>query len=138
MIDEPEVDSELEQPRIGHVMVVNHNDFPISDRFDGVPYIFEQDKPLSIPIDAANHIFGWYPGVDQEIVRRHVQKRLGWNTPDMVKEGAHNRFFNKIELRPISYRMVPIEVDEDGNPLAPKKKYVNKLAAAADEAGARA
>ncbi len=123
--------------------ILNRNDFTISDRFDGVPYVFETNHPVSVPIDAANHIFGWFPGVDKEIVKRHVQKRFGWNTPDMVKEGQHNRFFGQIEITPIMYRMVPVEVDDEGLPVEfvtssderrPRGPKTNKLLQAANEA----
>ncbi len=131
---------ELDTPQIMNVKVVNRNDFVIADRFDGVPYVFHTNQPLSVPIDAANHIFGWYPGVDPAIVRRHVQKRMGWNTPDMEKSGQNNRFFDAIEIVPIMYRMVPIEVDEEGEPIDVKRApKTNKMMAAADErAAARA
>lgn len=105
-------DQELDEPQIMNVKIVNRNDFPISDRFDGVPYVFETNHPVSVPIDAANHIFGWFPGVEKEVVRRHCQKRFGWNTPSMVQEGQHNRFFDAIEITAILYRMVAVEVDD--------------------------
>jgi hypothetical protein len=74
-----------------------------------------------------------------------VQKRFGWNTPDMVKEGQHNRFYNAIEITPILYRMVAVEVDDEGeevvSPAAgrqptPRGPKVNRLMEAADAAGA--
>lgn len=135
-------DQELDQPQIMNVKIVNRNDFEIADRFDGVPYVFAPNHPVSVPIDAANHIFGYFPGVEKEIVRRHCQKRFGWNTPSMVQEGQHNRFFDAIEITPIMYRMVAVEVDEDGEepvspangrPRAPK---TNRLMEAAGAAGA--
>lgn len=117
---------ELDQPQIMNVKIVNRNDFPISDRFDGVPYVFESNHPVSVPIDAANHIFGWFPGVDPEIVKRHVQKRFGWNTPAMVAEGQHNRFFGAIEITPILYRMVAVELDDEGRELDPVSPAVRR------------
>lgn len=132
----------LDEPQVMNVKVVNRNDFPICDRFDGVPYTFEQNHPVSVPIDAANHIFGWFPGVDPEIVKRHCQKRFGWNTPEMVKENQHNRFFGNIQITPILYRMVAVEVDDEGEinspaagrqpvPRAPKTNWVMEAAGAA-------
>jgi hypothetical protein len=131
-IDAPE----LEQPQIMNVKIVNRNDFNISDRFDGVPYVFESNRPISLPIDAANHIFGWFPGADPVAVRRHMQKRFGWNTPDMVREGQNERFVDAIEITPILYRMVPVEIDEEGEPVSPSKRApkVNRMMAAVDDA----
>ena len=104
-------DTELATPQVMNVKIVNRNDFPISDRFDGVPYVFEQNRAVAIPIDAANHIFGWYPEVDMAIVKRHVQKRMGWNTPDMDKDGRAERFWQNLDITPILYRMVPVEAE---------------------------
>lgn len=134
MTDESPPAAELDAPQIMNVKVINRNDFTITDRFDGVPYVFEQNRPLSVPIDAANHIFGWHPGVDPAVVRRHVQKRMGWNTPAMETSGQHNRFFEALEITPIMYRMVPIEVDENGESLELKRApKTNRMMAAADE-----
>lgn len=102
-----------------NVKVINRNDFPITDRFDGVPYVFPPNTPVSIPIDAAHHIFGWHQGVDMMLVQRHVQKRLGWNTPDMEKDGRASRFFENLEIAPILYRMVEVEVDAEGEVVSP-------------------
>jgi hypothetical protein len=135
--------TELDTPQVMNVKIVNRNDFVITDRFDGVPYVFEPNRPVSVPIDAANHIFGWYPGADPALVKRHVQKRFGWNTPAMESSGQNNRFFGNIEITPILYRMVPVEVDESGEAIEPtdsakRAPKVNKMMAAADErAGAR-
>jgi hypothetical protein len=136
MVETPE--AELGQPQIMNVKVVNRNDFPISDRFDGVPYTFPENVPISLPIDAANHIFGWFPSVDLSNVERHVKKRMGWNTPEMVADGRADSFYKKIEITPILYRMVPVEVDEDGEPLGKRAPKVNKTMAAVDAAEARA
>ena len=139
MIDE--TDAELGQPQIMNVKVVNRNDFPISDRFDSVPYVFETNRPQSVPIDAANHIFGWFPGVDPAVVRKHVQKRFGWNTPSMEMDGRAARFYDNLEITPIVYRMVPVEVDAEGNEIGVHRRApkTNKMMAAADErADARA
>jgi hypothetical protein len=126
------------EPQIMAVKIINHNDFPIIDRFDGVPYKFESNVALNVPIDAVHHIFGWHPHVDPSEMERHCIKRFGWNTPKMQEEGRGRLFFSKIELQPIRYRMVPIEVDDEGKPLHEPKPRVNKVMAAAAEAAARA
>lgn len=136
--------NELE-PQVMSVRVTNRNEFTIRDRFDGVLYTFEPHRPVSVPIDAANHIFAWHPPwtddkgerheVERSTMRTHVQKRFGWNTPEMQNADRSQRFFDNLEITPVIYRMVPVEVDEAGNTKrAPK---TNKLMAAADEAAAR-
>ena len=46
---------------VGGVQVINRNEFTIADMFDGIPFTFAPNKALTIPPDAANHIFGWSP-----------------------------------------------------------------------------
>jgi len=116
MAEEP-----MDTPQVINVKVVNRNTFTVMDRFDGVPYVFPENKAVSVPIEAANHIFGWYPGVNREEMRRHVQRRMGWNTPEMVKSNQHDKFFDAIDIAPITYRMIPIEVDENGDEVKPVK-----------------
>ena len=36
-----------------HLRITNNNDFTIEDRYDGVPYIFEAGKTLTVPPEAA-------------------------------------------------------------------------------------
>lgn len=151
-------DDEIE-PQVMSVKIINRNDFVIRDMFDGVPYEFEPNRPKAIPIDAANHIFGWFPkwtdaeGKEHEPdpveMKRHIQRRFGWNTPDMVKTGQNNLFYGGLEIIPIMYRMVPVEVPQDqpapvmsertaqeiARTRAPKR---NALMEAAAEAAARA
>jgi hypothetical protein len=41
------------------VNVLNNNDFPLVDGFDGVFYRFEPGRAITIPVEAAKHILGW-------------------------------------------------------------------------------
>ena len=104
---------ENEPPRILHVRVINHNDFVISDMYDSVPYVFAPHAPVSIPVDAAAHIFGWWENCDPAAMKRYVQKRFGWNTPDMQKSNQHEEFFKKIDIKPMLYRLVPMAMEAD-------------------------
>jgi hypothetical protein len=103
--------------------VVNHNDFTITDMFDGVPYVFAPEKSVSVPSDAAAHMLGWFPGVDMMAVKNHVQKRWGWNTPELVKDKAHDKFFAALSFKPVTFKIVEVpeevtEVDDElPNPL---------------------
>lgn len=96
---------------IQSLKVLNDNPFVIKDMCDGVPYEFETGKPLTIPADAALHIFGWYAGVDINVVRQHVQKRWGWNTPKITESGDHNKFFDKLTFHPVTFRLVEVVAD---------------------------
>jgi hypothetical protein len=99
----------------------------MSDRFDGVPYIFKTDVPMSIPVEVATHILGW-PG-EPEYIRRHIAKRFGWNTPDdmrrldaklsadgtVVDVGSGpmrwETWVDKIEISPIHYELIERDPD---------------------------
>lgn len=142
-----------DNPQTMAVMVTNKNRFPIRDRFDGREYVFVPDYPTEVPIDAANHIFGWFPQWTDEndvihkpdpvAMRLHLQRRWGWNTQKM--EDKADIFFDKIEIKAVQYRMVPIEDEEIApNPLKTvpsvpddAARRPNKLMQAVDEAAAR-
>lgn len=93
-----------------YIKVTNGNDFPISDRYDGVPYDFEPKKPLNIPADAAYHIFGARQGASDEDMFRHFTKRAGWNVPDKVKQAQ--AWFKKIKLEPVFMKRVEVPLTE--------------------------
>lgn len=123
-----------QEPEIMAIKVTNANDFPISDRFDGVPYTFLPGRPENVPVDAAFHIFGWFRGVDPEAMKLYVKKRFGWNTPDMLASGRSDIFYGALKFQPIMYRMIPVELDDEGKPIdLPKATRPNKLMDAATE-----
>lgn len=55
------------------IFVTNNSNIELSDGFSGVPYLFEPDTTVEIPIEAARHIFGYE---DQNKIPYLV--RLGW------------------------------------------------------------
>jgi len=92
-----------------HLRIVNGNDFTIEDRYDGVPYIFEAGKTLTVPPEAALHIFGWHPGIEPRVVETHVNAK---------------KFFAKLEFKPVTFKTVEVvsgEDDELPSPLAPRQ-----------------
>ena len=105
---------EAEPPRILHVRVLNRNDFPLHDMYDSVPYTFAPGVAVSIPVDAAAHIFGWYEDGDPVVMRRYCQRRFGWNTPAMQQSNVHNDWFDKLDIKPMLYRLVPMQVLDEG------------------------
>jgi len=105
------------------VRVTNTNPFVITDMYDGVPFQFLPGKPLTIPRDVAEHIFG-YAGdlADRETMRRHTQKRMGWNKPgDLQMDGSGktlaDRQFDAIRFD--SARFELREVDPNADPTTP-------------------
>ena len=59
--------------RFQMVRVTNRNAFALVDRFDGVPYEFRTNQPLSIAMEVATHILGW--PAEPELMRLHIAKR---------------------------------------------------------------
>ena len=112
---------------IQRIRVVNHNDFTISDRFDGVPVIFEPNKVVDLPPEVAEHIFA-YPA-DTEVMFRHMAKRWGWNLPKHIAEDDKGVpvwvrqcqrieiTVSRFELRPVSDPNRPIPADDDAGDL---------------------
>jgi hypothetical protein len=72
--------------RIERVRVTNSNPFEIRDMHDGVPYDFPPGKTVTIPPEAANHIFGW-PAEPHEMAL-YMARRFGWNQPEDYKKDA--------------------------------------------------
>lgn len=104
------------------VRVTNQNDFTIDDRFDGTHYVFETGKKVSVPFDAACHIFGIeHPEQvkeDKDQLLNFVSRRWGWNTPEIIKDKEHIKRFKNIKMELISYKVVEQghDEDEDGLP----------------------
>ena len=106
------IDPGVDRPSFQMVKVVNHNTFTLLDRFDGVPFAFVPEKPLSIPPDAAAHFFNW-PG-DPDVVRLYIAKRHGWNTPEDIKREPDGRMVwehkvDKIEIGAVHFDLVQRE-----------------------------
>ena len=108
-----------------HLRITNNNDFNIDDRYDGVPYKFEAGKTVTIPPEAALHLFGWYPGIDMSVAETHVTRRWGWNTPAFMASGDAKRFFAKLQFAPVTFKTVEVVSGEDDDtlpsPIAPRQ-----------------
>ena len=110
--------------QIERIRVVNHNDFPISDRFDGIPWVLRPGESIDLPLEVATHILG-YPG-DVEVMYRHMARRWGWNLPKHMVEDEKGvplwwRQCERIqvsvehfELRRVTDPKAPIRADDDG------------------------
>lgn len=104
-----------ELPIFRLVKVVNCNSFAVSDMYDGVPYEFKPNTPLSIPIEAAQHFFLW-PEVEPEIVHRWIARRHGWNTMKDIEPQDDGRmrwqhWAENIKIAPIQFDLVPRDPD---------------------------
>jgi hypothetical protein len=104
-----------ETPTFQLVKIINTNDFVINDMFDGVPYKFEPNKPLSIPLEAAAHFFAW-PSDDPTLVKMWIAKRLGWNTKEDIERQPDGRmrwehWVEKIMIVPVHFDLVQRDPD---------------------------
>src|ERR1700674_4192621 len=97
-------DESMFAPTVGRIRIVNHNAFEMRDRCDNVLYSFPPGQSVDIPLDAAQHLFGFTLEAEEEAVRKHCCKRFGWNTPAMVAEGKDRQCFDNLEIRPVTYK----------------------------------
>ena len=147
-----------------HVRVLNENAFPITDRFDGVPFTFAPEKAVNVPLEIAAHFFGWRVDGDGSVNAEvgpdsamhadlaHVCRRWGWNTynqkrmPDGTLESIAEcvertarmtaEWVTKLKLTAISYALREV-VPTDEFELAPPKALVDEDAEAASKAASR-
>jgi len=119
---EPEVTPEGKFAGFELIRVTNKNDFPITDMYDGVPYLFAPNKPISIPVAAASHFFAW-PTDDPKLFGLWLSKRLGWNTKADLELQSDGRmrwqhWVEKIHIEAVQYELVqrdpaaPIPADD--------------------------
>jgi hypothetical protein len=121
--------------RFQMVRVTNRNSFPLIDRFDGVPYEFKPNEPLSIAMEVATHVFGW--PAEPELMRLHIAKRFGWNTPDDIKRGDDGKmrwetWVDNLHIEPVHMELVerdpsapiPADPSADDGPMAETQSEV--------------
>lgn len=89
---------------MGFVRVTNSTGEDIEGMYDGIPYLFENGKPLDVPEIVASHCFGY--GVAD---KQAVLARLGWlSTSDKRKEALAR--LNQIAIQEV--QMVGQVVDD--------------------------
>jgi hypothetical protein len=93
--------------QITAVNVLNSNDFPLEDGFDGIRYTFEPGRAITIPAAAAKHIFGWDEQAPQSIYFPYVAARWGWDRKDIWPRAE--KWLRNFALRPIRYDTILIE-----------------------------
>jgi hypothetical protein len=104
------------QVRTKYVRVTNNGDTPFTDRHDGVPVRIDPGQSDNLPLDMAEHFFGYHDDVSAETMFRHVCKRQGWNTPAHIRQGESGKtvaqeLFASLDIKPVVYRMVEERVD---------------------------
>jgi hypothetical protein len=107
VVDDPQHDRPT--PAIMQLEVINHNDFPIDDFFDGVPVSYPKDVVVTVTPDMALHCFG-YPG-DKAEMALHMAKRYGWSGRDyLIQQGEREPLYKqlaaKIEIKPVYFDLV--------------------------------
>jgi len=109
---------DIEQARIHYVKLTNGLPFAWSDRFDGIPFYVAPGKFENIPLEAAVHMLGFSDPPDFERMKRHVCRRMGWNTPEFVlpdKETKRIRaddYWAMLKIEPVVYKLVRVDGDE--------------------------
>jgi hypothetical protein len=113
-----------------HVKVTNGNKNTIEDRYDGILYQFKPGVAVSVPYEAACHIFGvdFAPdenGVVDENLREqmflHLGRRWGWNR---TLEAEKNRnSFDRLEFSLTHMKLVE---EESNVTLPPPHQIGNK------------
>lgn len=120
-MDQPESDTGTR-----FVRVTNRNNFMIEDFYDGVPFRFKPNEPVTMPADAAAHILGWPGNPDQ--IMSHVQRRWGWNTPAFTADNLYKKLFQNLEIKPVVARLVEIDEETEQAP-SPAAKPANERGA---------
>ena len=103
-------DARADQPAILiNVEVMNGNDFPIEDLFDGVPIVIGIGQTVLLSPQQAAHCFG-YPGEFKDMAR-HMSKRYGWNSREYLtlnekRQTRYEVLAEKITFTPVFYDLV--------------------------------
>ncbi len=101
-----------------HISVKNGNDFAIKGRYDGQDYSFPPGEPVAVPVEVANHVFGW--GQPDKTRALH---RLGWlSTADSMSQAQER--MNRIIFEEVVQSYAPKERKTQANQVANSKKPV--------------
>lgn len=96
-----------------HVKVTNNNKSTIEDRYDGILYEFKPGVAVSVPYEAACHIFGvdFEPDENGEIdpglreaMFLHLQRRWGWNRTKELEKSRNA--FERLEFHLTHMKLV--------------------------------
>ena len=114
-----------------HARVTNGNDFPIEDRYDGIPVTFEPGVPKVVGLEAAALFFG-FPVDDEGNVTFAVDwgyfaRRHGWTNMVPRKDEPLNDMFqritassaekcSKVKVEPVAYTLREVVQGEEELP----------------------
>lgn len=102
---------------MGSVFVTNKNDFVHTDRFDGEEFVFPPNVPVSISVEAAQHMLGF-----NLVDKSETLSRLGWamkydpetkiigDDPDGVHKLANFVFDEAVMVAKSSLAHAPSEI----------------------------
>lgn len=107
---DPNAPTEDTPAALSMVEVTNGLEFPIEDRFDGIPIIIPPGGKITLNPAQAMHCFG-YPGEFADMAR-HMAKRYGWQGREYLKhnekrEPIYHEMAAKVVFEPIFYDLVP-------------------------------
>lgn len=112
------------------VKVTNNNEFDLDDHFDGRRYAFPAGKTVSIPFDAACHIFGVESPdqlKDKDKLLTYVCRRWGWNTKEILKDKDHLKRFANIHIAVGAYKVMSDDGMEEDDGLLPASRAMADL-----------
>lgn len=110
-----------------YVKVTNGNDFDLDDHFDGRRYEFPAGKTVSIPFDAACHIFGVeHPEQlkDKDKLLSYVCRRWGWNTKEFTATKEHIKRFDNIKIVLGAYKVMADDGSMEDEGLLPASRAI--------------
>jgi hypothetical protein len=117
------------------IKVTNHNEFEITDYFEGFAYCFKKGEAITVPLDAMQHIFGVDFPADQAVFKTRawrdvlfnsVSKRWGWNSHDAEKIKTYRNYCDSIAFLPVITQTVEIVADKASMPEPREQKSVTK------------
>jgi hypothetical protein len=96
-----------ERPSAGYVRVTNMNDKMYPDAHNGIVYQFEPGKPINIPAEVAQHIFGWNPSLDGPDPD-YMTKRCGRNTKALMESGEGLAWVNNFLVEGVKTAVIEV------------------------------
>lgn len=111
-----------------HARVTNTNEFPIEDRYDGVPVVFEPNVPKTISLEAAALFFGMSVDDDANVTFAvdwgYFARRHGWTNVERLRDEPMNDMVKritaesgakcaKIKVEPIELRLREVVASEE-------------------------
>lgn len=88
---------------VPQIRVTNKNTFDIKDMHDSVEYEFPKGESITIPYDAACHMFG--VDKDEKDAFHYIVRRRGWNTSKHQDDGTDRKYFGNLYFEVVKYEI---------------------------------